>query len=306
MIRLLIAFVLFSPAAHAARYDPNADRAALRQAATSCRDLVVESTGRPLTPEQTSLISAGLDEARRLSMLAADAALALDAAVKVRGTAMEAGSKDSALDGKIKELSAPVAVERVRREKLSDAQEELKKRVDALPEEERKKLKPLLAKAAIFLDKAGDALLSLESALKAMSSAAPEMKEIRRDSLGPLAETVAAVKEVNLAAEEYALPLAEAQARIAALGQEPREAARARAWEKIVLLRDAAVRLFQSGDRACNRADEFRRRSDEYETAAQAFEKARAAAAPGPSSAKEFLDQAHAAQSRLRGQLPNL
>ncbi len=304
MRHLLLVALLVSPA-YAARYDPDTDRAALRQAATSCRDTVVDATGRPLTPEQASLISAGIDEGRRLSLLAADAARSLDAAAKARGAAMEAGTKESALDGKIKELAAPVAVERARREKLSDAQEALKKRVDALPEEERKKLKPLLSKASVFLDKAGDALAPLESALKAMSTAAPEMKESRRDALGPLAETVAAVKEVNLAVEEYSLPLAEAQARIAALGSEPREAARARAWEKIVSLRDAVVRLFQSADRACNRADEFRRRSNEYEAAAQAFEKARATAAPGPSSAKEFLDGVQAAQARLRDQLPH-
>lgn len=291
-------------AARAAAYDPEHDRAALRQAAANAHNTVVDATGLPLLPEKAAAIVAGLDEGLRLARLAAASAVSLDDAAKARAAAMEAGTKDAALDGKIKELSAPVAEQSSRLKKLSGEQQELEAKVDKLPEEERKKLKPLAAKAAGFLARAASALDPLDDALKAMAAAAPEMKDQRKRALGPLSELSAAVAGVRRSADEYAGPLDEAKARLGALGQEPREAARARAWEKLTLLRDAVLALFQHADRTCNRADDFRRRSEAYGEAASAFEKARAAAASGPSAAREYLDLARAAQAQLRDKLP--
>ncbi len=299
---LLLAVLV--PAARAANYDPEPDRAALRHAAASCHSTVVDATGLPLLPEKAAAIGAGLDEGLRLARLAAVIARSLDDAAKARAAAMEAGTKDAALDGKIKELAAPVAEQSARLKKLASEQAELEAKVDALPEEERKKLKPLAAKSAGLLARAGSALAPLDDALKAMAAAAPEMKDQKKRALGPLAELTAAAAGVVRAADEYAGPLDEAKARLGNLAQEPREAARARAWEKLALLRDAVVSLFQFADRACNRADDFRRRSEAYGDAAGAFEKARAAAVSGPGAAKDLLDAAHASQARLREKLP--
>lgn len=301
-MKTLLLLAMLVPAARA--YDPEPGRAALRQAAAGCHNTVVDATGLPLLPEKAAAIVAGLDEGLRLARLAAATALSLDDAAKARAAAMEAGTKDAALDGKLKELSAPVAEQNARLKKLAGEQQELEAKVDKLPEEERKKLKPLAAKAAGFLTRAGSALDPLDEALKAMAAAAPEMRDQKKRALGPLAELSASASGVRRAADEYALPLDEAKARLGALGVEPREAARARAWEKLALLRDAVLSLFQHADRTCNRADDFRRRSEAYGDAATAFEKARAAAASGPGAAREFLDFARAAQAQLREKLP--
>lgn len=303
-MKTLLLLAALVPAALAADYDPEPGRAALRQAAAGAHNTVVDATGLPLLPEKAAAITAGLDEGRRLAGLAVAAARSLEDASKARAAAMEAGTKDAVLDGKIKDLTAPVAEQNARLKKLSAEQDELEAKVEKLPEEERKKLKPLAAKAASFLARAGSALAPLDDALKSMAAVAPEMKDQRKRALGPLAELTAAAAGVLRAADEYDFPLGEAKARLLQLGQEPREAARARAWEKLLPLRDAVVALFQHADRACNRADDFRRRSEAYGEAAASFEKGRAAAAAGPAAAREFLDAAHAAQARLREKLP--
>ena len=251
--------------AWAARYDPDADRAVLRQAATLAHSTVVDSAGRALEPEQVPAITAGLDEGLRQARLASDAARSLDPATAKRSAEMEAGVKASS-DLKIKELSDPVAAERLRRERLSNQHEELKKKVDVLPDEDKKKLLPLLAKAASALLSAADALRPLESSITIMSEQALEMKKTRQDSLGPLVELSSAVFGVIAHAEDLPAPMAEAKARLGALGQEPRNVARSRAWEKLELLRGITSTLFQAADRACNRADDFRRRSASYES----------------------------------------
>ena len=183
---LFLAAVLLAPApALAARYDPDADRAALRQAAALSHSTVVDATGRALEPEQVPAITAGLDEGLRLAQAASAAARSLDAAALKRAAEMEAGVKASS-DVKIKELSEPIAAERLRWERLSKEHEDLKTKVEGLPDEERKKLLPLLAKASGALQSAADALHPLESSVKIMSAQAQEMKKERQDALGPL------------------------------------------------------------------------------------------------------------------------
>lgn len=303
LTRVLLAAVLLAPSpALAARYDPDADRFALRQAATVSHSTVVDATGRPLEPEQVPAITAGLDEGLRLAQAASAAASSLDAAARKRAAEMAAGVKASA-DPKIKELSDPIAAERLRWERLSKDHEELKRKVDGLPDEERKKLLPLLAKAENALQSAADALRPLESAVKIMGEQAPEMREARQDALGPLVEVSTAAAGVIGSAEGLPAPLAEAKSRLGALGLEPRNVARKRAWETLELLRDITRNLFQYADIACNRADDFRRRSASYEKAFGAFENARLAASSGPAGAKAHLDEARKTLALARERL---
>jgi hypothetical protein len=301
--RVMLAAVLLAPSpALAARYDPDAARAALRQAATLSHSTVVDASGRALEPEQAPAITAGLDEGLRLAQLASVTARSLDAAAQKRAAEMDAGVKASS-ELKIKELSDPIAAERLRWERLSNEHEELKQKVDALPDEEKKKLLPLLAKAANALGSAADALRPLESSIKIMSEQALEMKEAHQDSLGPLVEISSAVSGVIAHAEDLPAPLAEAKTRLGALGQEPRNVARSRAWEKLELLRGITSSLFQAADRACNRADDLRRRSASYERASGAFEKARQAASSGPAGTKALLDEARKTLAQVRERL---
>ena len=301
---LLAAVLLLAPApALAARYDPGFDRAALRQAATLANSSVVDATGLALEPEKVPAITAGLDEGLRQARLAAEAARSLDAAARQRGAALESGAKDADLARRIKEAADPVAAVRARLTRHSAEQAELTGKVEALPEEPRKKLRPLLAKAGAGLRAAGDALRPLESALKLMDEQAIALKELRRDSRGPLVEISSAAAGTILRAEDLPPALAEAKARLALLGQEPRAAARGRAWEKLDLLRGITGALFQDADRACNRADELRRVSSDHDRAAEAFEKARGAAAAGPAAVAAFLDETKKLHQEIRDAL---
>lgn len=303
LLRGLIALAaLAASSASAARYDPDADRFALRQSATLCYSTTVDATGLPLAPEKVPAITAGLDEGLRLSRLASDAARSLDAGAKRRGGELDAGVKASS-EAKIKELSDPIAAERVRWRKLSADREDLKKKVDALSEEERKPLQPLLEKAADALQSTSEALKPLEDSVKIMGEQALALKAIRQEALGPLDEVAGNAAAVSLRADELPAPLAEAKARLGALGQEPRDAARSRAWEKLELLRGVTRLLFEAADRACNRADDLRRVSAPYQEAADAFDAARRTAGAGPAAAKPLLDEAQKTLARVRERL---
>lgn len=301
----LAAAVLLSPVpAPAARYDPSFDRAALRQAATLANSSVVDATGLSLEPEKVPAIVAGLDEGLRQARLAAEAARSLDAAARRRGAELESGSKDADLARRVKEASDPVAAERARLSRLSSEQAELTGKVDSAPEETRKKLRPLLSKAGAGLRSAGDALRPLEAAVRLMDEQALAMKELRRDSRGPLVEISSAAAGTILRAEELPPALAEAKDRLSLLGSEPRAAARSRAWERLDILRGITRLLFQDADRACNRADELRRVSSDHDRAAEAFEKARGAAAAGPAGVAAFLDESKKLHQEIRDALP--
>lgn len=302
--RLLSAAVLLAASfASAARYDPDFDRAALRQAATLSHSTTVDATGLALEPEKAPAIAAGLDEGLRQAGLAAGSARSLDAAARRRGAELEAGVKDSALDLRLKELREPAAAELERKRRLASALSELKERVGKLPEEERKKIQPLLAKAEAALRSADAAAAPLEGALAIMADRGRELRSLRRDSLLPLVEISSAAANVILHAEELPAAVAQAKALLDALGQEPRAAARTRAWEKLDLLRGATRLLFQDADRACNRAYDLRRLSSDFEDASEAFEAARKAAAPAPEAVKAFLNQAEKALREARESL---
>lgn len=300
---LLAAVLLIGSPALAARYDPSFDRAALRQAATLANSTVVDATGLALEPEKVPAITAGLDEGLRQARLAAEAARSLDAAARRRGTALEAASNDAVFSRRIKEVADPVAAERERLARLSSEQAELTTKVDALPEEAQKKLRPLLSKSAARLRSASDALRPLVAAVSVMGEQALAMKELRRDSRGPLVEVSSAAAGTILRAEDLPPAIAEAKARLALLGSEPRAAARSRAWEKLDLLRGITGALFQDADRACNRADELRRVSSDHDRAAESFEKARGTAAAGPAGVAYFLDETKKLHQEIRDAL---
>lgn len=301
---LLAAAILLAPAcARAARYDPDFDRAALRQAATLSHSTTVDASGLALEPEKATAIAAGLDEGLRQAGLAAGAARSLDAAARRRGTEIESAAKDSALDRRLKELREPAAAELERKRRLASALNELKERVGKLPEEERKKIEPLLDKAEAALRSADAAAAPLEGALDVMAQRGRELRSLRRDSLLPLVEISSAAANVIRSAEELPAAVAQAKALLDALGQEPRAAARTRAWERLDLLRGATRLLFQDADRACNRAYDLRRLSSDFEDASEAFEAARKAAAPVPDAVKAFLNQAEKALREARDRL---
>ncbi|MEQ1919727.1 MAG: hypothetical protein ABL955_11055, partial [Elusimicrobiota bacterium] len=209
-LRMLVVLACFAPAsARAARYDPDADRTALRQAATLSHSTVVDTTSLPLVPDRVPAISAGLDEGLRLAQAASGSARSLDAAARKRAVEMDAGVKaSSAL--KIKELADPIAAERLRWQRLSADYEDMQKKVDGLPEEERKPLRPLLAKALGALQSAAEALRPLEDSVKIMSAQSLMMKEARDDAQGSLTEVATHTGGVILRAEEMPAPLAEA------------------------------------------------------------------------------------------------
>lgn len=298
---LLLALLAAAPA-RAARYDPDFDRASLRQAAAGSRASAVDAAGVALEPDNAALIAARLDESLRLAKLASAAAAALDAGARRRDAEMEAGAK-AASDDKLKELSAPLEEQRLAWRRLTGEAAELATKVEALPDEERKKLKPLLAKAADALRSADEALGAPEAAVREAARLGGELREARREALGPFVETSSSSAGVMIRADELAVPVAEAKARLAALGQEPRSAARSRAWEKLELARDTALALFQHADAACNRADDFRRRSAAYERSSEAHGRARAAAGAGPAAARAALDEARGLLARVRERL---
>ena len=296
--------LLASTPAWATRYDCDADRAALRQAATLSHSTVVDATSLPIVPDKVPVISAGLDEGLRLAQGASGSARSLDTGARKRAAEMDAGVKASS-ELKIKELADPITAERIRWQRLSADYEDLKMKVDGLPDGESKPLRPLLAKALVALQSAAEALRPLEESIKIMSAQALEMKEARDDARGSLEEITTHTAGVILRAEEMPAPLVEAKARLGALGQEPRDVNRSRAWEKLDLLRGITRLLFEAADRACNRANDFRRNSNGYENAAGSFETTRRTASAGPAGVKSKLDEAQKALTFVRERLKN-
>lgn len=288
-------FLLAAPL-HAARYDPAADRAALRQAATSCHATIVDASGLALETEKVPAIVKGLDEGLRLAQAAAAAARALDAAAHARAKEMTAGT--DSLDARLNKLTDPLATERRRADKGAAELSEFKNRIEKLPEEERKKFAPRVAKAAAALTSGSEALRPAEAALRGMSQRALEMKAALRQLDKPLDEVSAASSATIAGADGLTGPAAQVKERLAALNEPPLEASRARAQEKIGLLRGASLLLFQAADRACNRADDIRRVSAAYDDAAIAFEKAEPVASPA--EAMPLLDAAEKALTQIR------
>jgi len=300
MIRFLFSSVLLlAPSlASAARYDPDADRAALRQSATLCYSTIVDASGLALEPEKARTIAAGLDEGLRLAGAAAVAARSLGAAAKRRGEEIETSAKT--IERALKETSDPIAAERLRARRLASVQAELKRKLEDLPKPDQKEARPLFEKASGALQAADDALRPLEDHVKLMGEEAVELASSRSASKWLLVEISSVADAAIIRAEELPAPVSEAKERLGALGQEPRAAARTRAWEKLDLLRGISSRLLDAGDRACNRADEFRRLSAGFEKSFGVFETSRLAAAARQGGAKTLMNDAQAAQDKAR------
>lgn len=274
--------------ASAATYDPSADRAALRQAATGCHAAIVDATGLPLEPEKVPSIVKGLDEGLRLGRAAADTAGGLDAAARTRAKDMKAAT--DSLDRRLKESSAPVAAERRRIDAGIAGLKEFKTKIEKLPDEDQKKFAPRVAKADASLKSAAEALGPAEAAVLVMGQRVLEMKAALRQGGKALEEVSSASTGTVLAAGELADPVAELKRRLSDVGKPPVETSRARVQEVIEPARGASLRLFQAADRACNRADDFRRASSAHADASEAFEKSLSSANPAP--AKPFLEEA--------------
>jgi len=288
--------VLLALNAAAAKYDPSADRAALRSAATSCHATMVDATGLPLETDKVPAIMKGVDESLRLARTAAGAAAALDAAAVKRVAEMAAG--EAALERRIKDAAGPVAAARKRTDAYAAELAKDKQKIETLPDSEREKYPPRVAKGDAALASAEGALRPAEDAVAVMGQRALEMKAAVRQSRKPLAEVSAASSSTVTLAGELPAPASEFKNRLAELGQEPREVSRTRAQQKIEPARGASLLVFQAADRACNRADDVRRASSAYDDAASAFEEALPKATPAP--AAPFLDAAQKALEQLR------
>ncbi len=300
---LSVVFSLAPTFARAARYDPDADRAVLRQTATSAHTAVVEATGLSLELGKVPAISAGLDEGLRQARLSSEAAHSLDAAARRRAAEMEVGVKADLRAGKINELSEPITAERQRWERLSSELKDIKSKVDDLPKEIKNKIMPLVAAAVEALQSADESLRPLEQAVKALKGNAFEMKGVRREALVPLGEVASSAADIIAHASDFPAQMVEAKTRLGALDQTRNNAVINRIWETFNLLRDATRLIFQAADRACNRAADFHRLSATYEKFSDAFEKALEATDSGPATAKLLLNKAQEALTQARERL---
>lgn len=299
---VLLALVL-PAAASAARYDPDADRAALRDAATACRTTVIDATGLALEPAKVPAIVKGLDEGSREAALASAAASSLDAAARARAGVMDSAAKSCA-SLRHREAYEPVAAAAKRRDRAAAEATDLRTRVDALPDEAaRKKLGAALSKAEAALDAAAAALRPLDAAASAMTAECAAMAQAGRAADDPLVELSSAAAAALRAADGLPPAAAAAKERLAALTPDGDGPAKTRAAQALELARDAARALFESADRACNRADDFRRRSAAFEKSSSAWDRARATLAAGPFAAVGSLAEAEKALASVRDAL---
>ncbi|MBI3565529.1 MAG: hypothetical protein HY079_10070 [Elusimicrobia bacterium] len=315
MVRpLLAAALLVATPVSAAKYDPDADRAALRGAANACYDETVHATGLALTPEKAAEIKTGLEEAVRRSRSASDAAKTLETEGGKRSaemTAVAGGRGGPAPEAEAKDFAAAAAAQRARWTKAAAEQDGLKRRVDALPDKkddgkpdlEKRELKERLGSAAGALDDADAALKRAEASAPAMADGAARLKTALKSSSGPAAERAAYDAQVVSGADAFPPAVGEAKTRVDMLGEEPREKSRARAWEKLDPLRDRARDILAAADRACNRADDFHNRSKDFDRAWSDFDAGRKSGAGAPAAAAAALDRAAQAQAAVKDRL---
>lgn len=291
-----------------AKYDPSSDRVALRQAAISANDNATRAAAVPLVPERAAEINSDLDQSVVQADLAGNAAKSLDSGAVQRAGEMAGelkGHGEPAPASAAKDLAASAATQRDRWTKLSKDQDDLKARVDALPDSNADK-----ARDRSQLNDAANALASADAALNRASAAAATMAQGAADmelaqqraqaSAGELSEADAEVIRLD---GSLPPPVAEAKAATALLGQEPQGPNRTRAGQKISVPRDITGQLFTAADRASNRADDYRSRSDAFARAQAAFDAAKSDAAGTPDAAKKSLDDASAAQDQVRSRL---
>jgi hypothetical protein len=306
--------LLLPSLALAGKYDPGEDRAALRRHASAAYDAAASAAGRPLEPQKAAVIKADLDESLAQARLAAESAKSLETAASLRADEM-----DNILKGKIgplpegaaKDLGDAAAAGRARWKTLTKDREELRRKVDALPDqkpdgkpnEEKARMKGDLDRAGAALDGADAALTAAESGAAVMTDAAARLKDARRRSLGPAGERKAADAEAAGVADDLPPPVAEAKAAVDLLDQEPKSVNRTRAGDKLGVPRELTRRLYAAADRACNRDGDFVGLSGAFDRARTAFEDARQAAGGKPDAAKALMDQAEAVQTDVHARL---
>jgi len=295
----LCAFVVqsFPFSAYAAKYDPDHDRAVLRQNADAAYQSAVRAASLPLAPESAPGIKASLDDALASARSASEAAKTLET-----GASRRAGEIDAALTA----LPAPAPEPpRARWKTLTDERAALLKRVDALPNADPDKadLGDALDRAGASLPAADSAMTKAEAAAKAAADAAAAMKDAARRSRGPGGERADADGEVVRLTEALPSPVAEAKAAVDLLGQEPQSVNRTRAGNALVAARELTGRLLSAADRACNRTDDYRILSAAFDRAQADGAEARAAGAAAAAEAKAALDEAQRAQNRVRERL---
>lgn len=297
MMKIAALFLIAPTLALAAKYDPDHDRAVLRQNATDAYQSAARAAGLPLAPESIPGIKSSLDDALASARLASEAAKTLET-----GASRRAGEIDAAL----KALPAPAPEPpRARWKTLTDDRAGLQKRVNALPgsDPDKAELNDALDRAGASLSAADSAITKAEAAAKAAADAASAMKDAARRALGPGGERAEADGEVVRLTEALPPPVAEAKAAADLLGQEPQSVNRTRAGDKLTVPRELTRRLLSAADRACNRADDYRILSAAFDRAQADGTEARAAGAAAAAGAKEALDEAQRLQDRVRERL---
>lgn len=308
MKELLLTFLVLAVPALAGKYDPDQDRAALRQAASASYDAATRAAGVPLVPERAAEIRTDLDESVNQANLASNAAKNLET-----GAAQRAGEMAGELKGHgapppssdAKDLSDAAAKSRARWKALSKDHDDLSARVAALPDTNKDKpdLKAKLGRAADELTAANTALVKAEAAAADASAGVEQLELADKRAKSSAAELSPQDADVIRLADALPPPVAEAKDSTALLGQEPQGTNRTRAGQKISVPRDLTSQLYSAADRACNRADDYHSRSNAFDRALAAFAAAKSAGQPALDAAKAALDDADKTQAAVRDRL---
>ena len=300
--------LLAAAPAFAGKYDPDQDRAALRQAASASYDAATRAAGVPLVPERAAEIKADLDESLVQSGLASNAAKNLETAAGKRAGEMAGelkGHGAPAPSSDAKDLNDAAATQRARWKSLSKDHDDLSAKVSALPDTNKDKpeLKTLLAHSADSLTAADAALGKAEAAATAANAAVEQMELAEKRARNSAAELTPQDADVVRLADALPPPVSEAKDATGLLGQEPQGPNRTRAGQKISVPHDLTSQLYSAADRACNRADDYRSRSAAFDRALAAFASAKSSAAPALAAAKPALDDADKTQAGVRDRL---
>jgi hypothetical protein len=310
-----IAILLLAAApAFAAKYDPDRDRAALRGAANASYNACVRAAGLPLEPQKAADIKASLDECLDQARAAASAAKSLEDGAGRRSSGMDGvlkGHGAPAPDAAAKDLTDAAAAQRARWKSLSSDHDDLKRRVDALPEKnpdgapngDKPRLGAALGRAAGSLSDAERALGRAETGASAATGASGDMAQDRKRSLAPDGERAANDGEVVRLADDMLQPVADAKYAVDQIGVEPQSVNRTRAVDKLDVPRTLARRLDAAADRACNRADDYHNLSSAFDRALADFTSSSADAAAATAAAKASLDEAARTQADVQARL---
>jgi hypothetical protein len=295
----------------ASSYDPDQERAALRQAAKASYEAATRAAGLALSPERAADIKTSLDETLAQASLASNTAKNMEAEAFRRSAEMIGalnGRGAPAPAAAAKELSDGAAAARARWRALTADHDGMTARVAALPDQSRGKtdLAAALAASAASLAAAEDALGRAEAGASAAQAAVVQMAEEEGRARHAAEERSAASTEVSRTADVLPTEVAGAKSAVALLGQEPQGPNRTRAAQRLSVIADLANHLYSAADRACNRADDFRSRSAAFDRAKSEAAAALSAGAAAAAKAKAALDDADAAQTDVRSRLSRL